>query len=94
MIISEPGKTFMAIFGTGDILLKGLNITHKDTKVNYLGIGFSQIEEGEVGRIPEKYKGVELHHPIQMVFSNSKSVEIVIEGLEKVKEMLIKKESE
>ena len=78
------------IFGTGDILLKGIAATGNEDKKKYYGIGFSQIEEGEIGRRELKYKDIKLPQPVKFLFPNIESIETVIKGLTEVKEYLKK----
>ena len=76
-------------FGTGDILIS--HLFTKDHK--YCGLGFAQIEPGEIGRQEEKYRGSNIPRQAEILFSDTKSIDIVIEGLKIVKEKL-NKESE
>lgn len=83
MIIRYPTKIF---FGIGDILISHIFV--KDCK--YYGLGFAQIEPGEVGRQEEKYRDSNISRQVEMLFSNIKSVDVLIERLELVKKEFIK----
>ena len=80
-----PGTTKI-IFGTGDILTRSISATNKESKEKAYGLGFAQVEPGEVGRTEEKYKNVNLFRPVELLFSNVESVNVLIESLELIKE--------
>ena len=88
-----PGTTKI-IFGTGDILTRSISATNKESKKKYYGLAFSQVEPGEVGRTEEKYKNVNLFRPVELLFSNVESVNVLIKSLESIKDNFKEKKDE
>ncbi len=86
MIAVYPTRVF---FGTGDVLISHIFVKDKD----YYGLGFAQIEPGEIGRQDEKHRDPYIPRQAEILFSNIESLNILIEQLEGVRENFKEKES-
>ena len=78
------------VFGTGDILISHLFSKPK----KYHGLGFAQIEPGEVGRQEKKWKDHTPPRQAEIYFSNIESLNVLIEQLENVRENFKEKDDE
>lgn len=87
MILTGPLRVF---FDAGDILINHIFVKDKD----YYGLGFAQVEPGEIGRQEKKWEECTPPRQVEFLFSNIESLNVLIEGLKIVKENFKEKENE
>ena len=93
MITINDGVNVL-IFGSGDIEVTSGGVD--DPEVNHGVVAFGQGEKGAVGRDMEIYgefgcnpKSVDFPHHTRFVFTDPRSIDVVISHLEKVKKGMI-----
>ena len=92
MIEKNDGVNVL-VFGSGDIEVTSGQAD--DPNVNYGNVCFGQGRKGEIGRDMEIYgeygcnpQAVEIPHHTRFIFTDTRSIDVVISHLEKAKKLM------